>query len=152
MFCESLSTRLSLSRLLILFLSRPRVQLLKRILYKTGKCWWKASEDGSIYAGLEESIDFIKSCIPPSEPIGILGFSQGSCFAAILCSKLPNIKMAILIGGFKPRAQGLDLPMLCIPSLHIYGLSDEWVVPERSKQLMEYFDPQTRTVYEHSGG
>lgn len=36
-----------------------------------------------------------------------------------------------------------------IPSLHVYGLSDEYIVPQKSKDIIEYFAINEK--YEHQG-
>jgi hypothetical protein len=93
---------------------------------------------------------------------GFLGFSQGACFAGLLPAlmDLHSPKFVILVGGFKSRATAhKDLispapmePKISAPSLHIIGTSDEWVVPDRSKELLFCYDEKTRSVLEHPGG
>ncbi len=93
---------------------------------------------------------------------GFLGFSQGACFAGLLPSLLDehSPKFVILVGGFQSRATAhQDLissattgPKISVPSLHIIGTADEWVTPDRSKELLFCYDEKTRSVLEHPGG
>lgn len=93
---------------------------------------------------------------------GLLGFSQGACFAGLLPALLgdQSPKFVILVGGFKSRAAAhQDIlspapmqPKLSVPSLHIIGATDEWVTPDRSKELLFCYDEKTRSLLDHAGG
>lgn len=125
------------------------------------KAWWTYNEEKDIYIGYDESIAFLKSVIQEQGPFhGILGFSQGAAMTALLGSELirdpsipNNLKFLALVSGFKSRTaahEHLFDSKLSIPSLHVYGETDKWVTPERSKQLIECFE--NPTIIAHPGG
>ena len=83
---------------------------------------------------------------------GVLGFSQGACFAAILAAKI-NLKFAIIAGGFAPRSPELAILFnyqVRVPSLHFMGETDELVPCNLNKKLAAAFvSPE---IYLHGGG
>ena len=82
-----------------------------------------------------------------------MGFSQGAGAAAMLCAELQP-RFAILISGFVARdieaGAGLLAGVENVPSLHVFGESDQLVVPDRSRALVECFTDAT--VIAHEGG
>lgn len=91
---------------------------------------------------------------------GILGFSQGAAFVAMLCSlqeqKLEpefNFRFAILVAGFCSACKEHEIfynAPLQIPSLHVFGLEDRVIPDNMSRELLPSFqDPQVLT---HPGG
>ena len=130
-----------------------------------GKCytWWYFNEELMQYTGLEKSLLAFKKTFEEQGPFdGILGFSQGTAMAAVLCALKNqgkpenawlNFKFAILVSGFKPRAKELaeifSVP-LDVPSLHIIGDTDVKVAPEKSVDLMTSFSAPE--IYRHPGG
>ena len=117
---------------------------------ENGKCWWKSSDDREIYHGLDESINIVKSVWNSNEFDGILGFSQGATFTAIL-STILYPKFIIVVSGFLPFPESLkNMSNISIPSLHIMGKTDEWVpVDENFKLSQAFINP---VVYIHDGG
>ncbi|RCI04223.1 hypothetical protein CU098_012117 [Rhizopus stolonifer] len=132
--------------------------------------WWysptyKPVKDG-YFVGYKESVEYIKSVLNEQGPFdGILGFSQGACFAALLTELLetrnpnfnhPPFKLAILVSGFKPIVQEATNSMLTkenklkTPSLHYIGDFDTLVLPKTMLALTEAFE--NPVVFRHSGG
>lgn len=91
---------------------------------------------------------------------GILGFSQGAAFVAMLCAlqeqKLEpefNFRFAIVIAGFRSACKEHDkfyTAPLQIPSLHVFGLEDRVIPDNMSRDLLPYF--QDQQVLIHPGG
>uniref|UniRef100_A0A3B4UW50 Esterase OVCA2 n=1 Tax=Seriola dumerili TaxID=41447 RepID=A0A3B4UW50_SERDU len=111
--------------------------------------------------GIEESVSFVREALKAQGPFdGILGFSQGAAFVAMLCSlqeqKLEpefNFRFAILVAGFPSACkehQKFYNTSLQIPSLHVFGLEDRVIPDNMSRELLPSFqDPQVLT---HPGG
>ncbi len=131
-----------------------------------GRAWWNAETDVSgkgVYVGAMESIDKIKAMIRDKGPVdGVFGFSQGACLAGALCAglerdaKAPNLRFAIMVGGFVPRDAKLrelyprDGAGLRVASLHVSGAKDAMVPPAASKALETRF--AGAKVYLHQRG
>ncbi|XP_071362514.1 esterase OVCA2 [Trachinotus anak] len=111
--------------------------------------------------GLEESVTVVREAVKVQGPFdGILGFSQGAAFVAMLCSlqeqKLEpefDFRFAILVAGFRSACkehQKFYNASLKIPSLHVFGLEDRVIPDNMSRDLLPSFqDPQVLT---HPGG
>ncbi|XP_038151734.1 esterase OVCA2 isoform X2 [Cyprinodon tularosa] len=111
--------------------------------------------------GLEESIATVREAVKTQGPFdGVLGFSQGAAFVAMLCSlqeqKLEpdlNFRFAILVAGFRSACEEhlkFYKAPLQIPSLHVFGLEDKVIPDNMSRELLSCFqDPQ---VLIHPGG
>uniref|UniRef100_A0A3Q2GIP6 Esterase OVCA2 n=1 Tax=Cyprinodon variegatus TaxID=28743 RepID=A0A3Q2GIP6_CYPVA len=111
--------------------------------------------------GLEESIATVREAVKTQGPFdGVLGFSQGAAFVAMLCSlqeqKLEpdlNFRFAILVAGFRSACEEhlkFYKAPLQIPSLHVFGLEDKVIPDNMSRELLSSFqDPQ---VLIHPGG
>jgi len=130
--------------------------------------WWNFSDDDKVYYGLEDSLEMLLKIMREEGPFdGILGFSQGSSMAAVLCAHLelenekgtPDIppvpKFVMLFSGFRPEVDVYDKYFnterkLTIKSLHVFGEEDTWLNPERSKKLTTYFE--NPTILTHKGG
>lgn len=91
---------------------------------------------------------------------GILGFSQGAAFVAMLCSlqeqKLEpafGFRFAIIVAGFRSACtehQKFYNSPIQVPSLHVFGLEDRVIPDKMSRELLPSFqDPQ---VLIHPGG
>lgn len=111
--------------------------------------------------GLDQSVATVREAVKVQGPFdGILGFSQGAAFVAMLCSlqekKLEpdfNFRFAVLVAGFRSACKEhqvyYDAP-LQIPSLHVFGLEDKVIPDSMSRELLPSFqDPQ---VLIHPGG
>lgn len=130
-----------------------------------GRCWWDATDDPNDirYVGLEATIEYIDEIFATKGPFdGVLGFSQGACLAGLLASIQPkghiDFKFCILISGFycrdvnylkhqleeRPEEHTLEHVKIIkekvnMPSFHIWGDSDEMVLPWRSQLLADLF-------------
>jgi pimeloyl-ACP methyl ester carboxylesterase len=97
--------------------------------------WWKASEEGSVYEGWEDSMKMLRRYFKEQGPFdgkaghsnpiaglanvwfsiaGLFGFSQGAGLAALIAAMqqygsdlapLPRVNFVILYGGFRTRAR-----------------------------------------------
>lgn len=111
--------------------------------------------------GLDESVTAVRETVKDQGPFdGILGFSQGAAFVAMLCSLQEqnlepefNFRFAILVAGFRSACTEHDRfykTTLQIPSLHVFGQEDRVIPDHMSKDLLPSFkDPQILT---HPGG
>lgn len=111
--------------------------------------------------GLDESVTVVREAVKVQGPFdGILGFSQGAAFVAILCSlqeqKLEPefcFRFAILVSGFRSLCREQEKfyhAPIQIPSLHVFGLEDRVIPDNMSRELLPSFqDPQILT---HPGG
>ncbi|KAJ7447720.1 serine hydrolase-domain-containing protein [Mycena galericulata] len=114
-----------------------------------------------------ESFDHIRTVLEAQGPFqGILGFSQGAAFAAMILAfmenpdldqnllrnvKHPAFEFAAMVSGFVAPTQEFPLPpRIRTPSLHIMGLNDIMVAPEISTKLADRFE--TAQVEIHQGG
>ncbi|XP_060942170.1 esterase OVCA2 [Limanda limanda] len=111
--------------------------------------------------GLDESVTVVREAVRVQGPFdGILGFSQGAAFVAMLCSlqeqKLePDFKFrfAVLVAGFPSACkehQSFYSAPLQIPSLHVFGLEDRVIPDNMSRELLPSF--QQPQVLTHPGG
>lgn len=107
--------------------------------------WWDASADGRNYHGLEKSVEALKSLVggcsdsalpkvkqASRPPLGLIGFSQGAIFAAVLAAlsqagEFPPIDFAVFLAGAPPRDSSLQdyfgTP-LTLSTLHVWGTGD----------------------------
>ncbi|KAK1883263.1 Esterase OVCA2 [Dissostichus eleginoides] len=104
--------------------------------------------------GLDDSVAAVREAVRVQGPFdGILGFSQGAAFVAMLCSlqeqKLEpdfSFHFAILVAGFPSACkehQQFYNPPLQIPSLHVFGLEDRVIPDCMSRELLPSFqDPR----------
>ncbi|XP_035521778.1 esterase OVCA2 [Morone saxatilis] len=134
------------------------------------KGWWfsdiqarsfNAQQQCEESLGLNESVVVVREAVKVQGPFdGILGFSQGAAFVAMLCSlqeqKLEpefSFRFAILVAGFRSACeehQTFYNTPLQIPSLHVFGLEDRVIPDNMSRELLPSFqDPQVLT---HPGG
>ena len=107
---------------------------------------------------LEESLnDFIKLGQQIGHIDGIIGFSQGGCFADYICKmcaagRLPfSVRFAVFIAAeyFNRPGYEFDGVEPAIQTLHIYGLGDTVILPELSEALTKYYP--NKEVLVHSG-
>eukprot|EP00053_Salpingoeca_punica_P004050 m.46799 g.46799 ORF g.46799 m.46799 type:complete len:151 (+) comp12576_c0_seq1:491-943(+) len=113
----------------------------------------------------DEAVAFITQTFQTLGPFdGVLAFSQGASFLSLLCAlrkgegrpqavEAIDFDFAVVISGF--RALGKDKASVYdtqfqVPSLHIYGSTDNVVPFEVSKRLTESY--ANKTVVEHTGG
>ncbi|RZF43537.1 hypothetical protein LSTR_LSTR013061 [Laodelphax striatellus] len=132
------------------------------------RSWWFTSEDNTYQSkiktdfciGIEESIALVQETVANEGPFdGILGFSQGAAFTAIICALLTKkalnfeLKFVIIVAGFKSLYDDhaeLYHQKINIPSLHVIGESDEVISQERSRELIPIFTDAK--ILLHSGG
>lgn len=129
--------------------------------YPMQRVWWMASEDNSVYRGSDDSIAFLEKVFREQGPFdGVLGFAQGGTLAALLAARLPHpaikFAFAVCISAYASRARAdaayVEPGRIRVPALHVCGLADLLVTPDRSLKLYETFDPAVATLVKHPGG
>ncbi|MCU0686965.1 MAG: DUF924 family protein, partial [Polyangiaceae bacterium] len=129
--------------------------------YPMQRAWWLANEDSAVYEGFDASIAFLENVFRTQGPFdGVLGFSQGGTMAAVLAAMLPHpsiaFRFAICVSSFPSRAKAhaayVRPGSVRVPSLHVLGLNDLLVTPDRSIALLDVFDRSTSTLVKHAGG
>ncbi|KAM4544475.1 esterase OVCA2 [Odontesthes bonariensis] len=111
--------------------------------------------------GLDESVSAVREAVAVQGPFdGILGFSQGAAFVAMLCSLQEqrlepefSFRFAILVAGFRSACkehQRFYSAPLQIPALHVFGLEDRVIPDDMSRELLPSF--QDTQVLTHPGG
>ncbi|KAG8233020.1 hypothetical protein J437_LFUL013689 [Ladona fulva] len=133
-----------------------------------GRGWWFSREDNYFRAldpsdfcyGFEESLKVVEKVFAEEGPFdGILGFSQGAAFAAILCSMQQKgelsfqFQFAVIVAGFKslctPHGK-YYADIIRLPSLHVFGETDGIIGTESSEDLLKAFE--NPVVIKHPGG
>uniref|UniRef100_A0A0K0DU88 FSH1 domain-containing protein n=1 Tax=Strongyloides stercoralis TaxID=6248 RepID=A0A0K0DU88_STRER len=133
--------------------------------------WWfsKVEETFSsrdicdIATGFDQSVKEVIDYIKEKGPFdGLLGFSQGASMVHLLTSmgcqnKIPlNWKFIIMMSSFKSLSSVhrdlVEYEIKNMPSLQIYGESDQVVYCERSEELCKLFKEPEPCVIKHSGG
>ncbi|XP_068238056.1 esterase OVCA2 [Palaemon carinicauda] len=133
-----------------------------------GSGWWfsqpndyfRAQDESDCIKGFEESLAAVDKQFQENGPFdGILGFSQGAAMLGLICGlqqqgKLSySFKFAIFISAFKSRSvphQYLYGEKITIPTLHVFGETDQVIQKPMSEEFLECFhDPQ---VLMHPGG
>ncbi|XP_011186370.1 esterase GA18864 [Zeugodacus cucurbitae] len=132
------------------------------------RSWWANKDDGTFKGtnkggpafGFQESLGLVEEAWEKQGPFqGLLGFSQGACFVGLICGlakkKLTSIRpdFAILSSGFLSGSlahKSAYEEIITIPTLHIYGLSDDIIPKEMSQELARHF--KNTEVLEHPGG
>lgn len=143
--------------------------------------WWFSRSDRSYNAlettdcdlGFQQSLEHINQVFRTQGPFdGVFAFSQGACFAAMLCKlasdqefdsnvrqKYDSIrfKFAVLVAGFKSGQSQHEMffdklvDKRCkMPTMHVIGEVDKVISCEMSTSLLEYFE--NPTVFRHTGG
>ncbi|BFZ00635.1 hypothetical protein BsWGS_03674 [Bradybaena similaris] len=121
--------------------------------------WWFSREDdyfkstdySDISKGFDMSLQMVINLLENENDgafDGIIGFSQGACLVSILCmiQQMENkkwFKFAVLFSGFKSRSSNHDkfyTQKTSIPSLHVYGDSDQIITADRCEELMSFFE------------
>lgn len=123
-----------------------------------GRAWWHSNDDGSRYAGMQDSLEHIATTVEERGPFdGVLGFSQGAVFASLLAAHPTtrhHWRYSVLISGFPARDAAVKdadwYQVVEKPSLHVYGENDKLVPPQFSALLADRFASSQRHV--HAGG
>ncbi|KAF8870469.1 serine hydrolase FSH [Infundibulicybe gibba] len=136
----------------------------------TPRAWWKVNRERTKAFGLEESLMLVRETLRSRKFDGVLGFSQGAAFAAVIAALLerphlyppflidgqaphPPLQFCLAISGFKlvdPIVTPLFVPSYSTPTLHVIGRTDIVVVEERSRLLIDV--SSNKRVEEHEGG
>jgi len=121
---------------------------------------FNAKEESTLDDGHDEALKLIKKTFEEQGPFdGILGFSQGATMAAHVCSLVNKddpifkLKFAVLCAGFKSRStnhHNYYEKQIELPTLHVYGDTDQVIPKEMSLELMEIFTQSS--VLNHAGG
>lgn len=119
--------------------------------------WFQASKDLKEYYNFEECLEYLEDYMVKHGPFdGLLGFSQGAGFSAVLpgmqleglaLTKVPLIKFLIIISGAKFGGSKFGAPKLAsnafsstikLPSIHIIGETD--FLKEQGEGLLDSFE------------
>ncbi|KAL5521376.1 hypothetical protein ACEPAG_9302 [Sanghuangporus baumii] len=132
--------------------------------------WWRTNPERTKYDGVAESVAVLRDVLAKNRFDGVFGFSQGAAMAALIAAILekphlyppflidgqaphPPMTFCIVISGFKPIdpnwKQFFD-PDYQTPTLHVFGLNDVVMTPERTRSLIEV--SANRRVASHTGG
>jgi len=134
------------------------------------RAWWKWDQNKSEARGLPESLEVIRDVLKTRTFDGVMGFSQGASFAALLSALLerpeayppflvdgraphPPFKFCVAVSGFRlggDIADAIYETPFSTPTLHIIGRNDVVVIEERSHQLVNI--SADARVEEHDGG
>lgn len=127
----------------------------------TQRVWWLTTEDPGEYLGFDDSIAYLRTVFREQGPFdGVIGFAQGGTLAAVLAAMQPDpefqFKFAVCISAFPSRARAhaayVQAGSVKVPALHVLGLGDILVTPDRSIKLFEAFDPASAMLVKHPGG
>lgn len=134
------------------------------VTYSDRRSWWRASEDGSVYDGVDATLEYVISYMQENGPFdGVLGFSQGATLVLLLCGlrqkmlrsgqtenrqdhPLLNLRFCIAACGFRPRAHNVqhlfaeDNTPFTLPSLHVLGEADQIIVPAWTEAMASLFE------------
>ncbi|KAK6029793.1 serine hydrolase, partial [Ostertagia ostertagi] len=150
------------------FISAPLVPNVEAEERGDVRSWWFSRENDqfssrdvcSIATGFEKSVSVVGEYVRANGPFdGILGFSQGASMAHLLLAMEKNgeiklgFRFAILFAGFLSLSSVHNCytcQTLDIPSLHIYGSSDQIVIAATSEELKSMFTSSIAIV--HDGG
>ncbi|CAL1573081.1 unnamed protein product [Knipowitschia caucasica] len=132
--------------------------------------WWfsdvaarsfSAQQRCEVSLGLDQSVAAVRDAVKTLGPFdGVLGFSQGAAFVAMLCALQEQnlepefgFRFAVLVAGFRSACSEHERfyeRVLEIPTLHVFGLDDRVIPDHMSKDLLPVFkEPLTLT---HPGG
>ncbi|KXS97287.1 hypothetical protein AC578_4572 [Pseudocercospora eumusae] len=128
------------------------------------RAWWYArdgnfqNKESGDFIGFQESLEYLGNYLKESGPVhAIWGFSQGACFAGMLCALLqPKLSShpyrkhipadvtgtplaGVIFSGFRarfPQYDGLYELGIDVPTLHVIGEQDPLVRSERSEALV----------------
>ncbi|XP_037948773.1 esterase GA18864 [Teleopsis dalmanni] len=132
------------------------------------RSWWANKDDGSFKGtnkngpaiGFQQSLRLVEETWTNQGPFqGLLGFSQGACFVGLICGlakkKLTSIKpeFAVLSSGFLSGSlvhKSAYEELISIPSLHIFGSTDEIIPKQMSEELAKHF--KNPEILVHNGG
>jgi len=130
--------------------------------------WWFSGEDDSFRAvnysdicrGFDESVQLVKDTVEKQGPFdGLLGFSQGGAMASLFCAQLQRegtsspFKFVIIIAGFVSRSTPHNIlyeQPVSLPSLHVYGQTDQVISQDMSEELEKHFTDSSHII--HPGG
>jgi ribosome-binding ATPase len=125
--------------------------------------WWDRKENE--YVGLQETLDLVQATWNSTSGIeGILGFSQGArlCHLLVQCHESSQHPLHLVDLQYVLMFAGFDAPipsnlkninadyLLQTNALHVYGLQDKLISPERSREVMKYYSRAVK--HEHDGG
>ncbi|KAF7366459.1 FSH1 domain-containing protein [Mycena sanguinolenta] len=136
------------------------------------RAWWNWNSSSSEAVGLPESLQVVRDILKTRTFDGVMGFSQGAAFAALLAALLerpeayppflvdgraphPPFKFCVAVSGFKlkdgePIVDVVFKTPFSTPTLHIIGKNDVVVTEERSRTLVNI--STSARVEEHDGG
>ncbi|XP_077560562.1 esterase OVCA2-like isoform X2 [Haemaphysalis longicornis] len=126
--------------------------------------WWFSTEAACPYTqqAFEKSVKTVEEACKLQGPFdGVLGFSQGAAFTAILLAMQSlgkvecGFKFGVLVSGFHCEICTLDDPfvregLITVPTLHILGEADTIIPKARSMEFLHFF--VSPTILCHPGG
>ncbi|EKM81246.1 hypothetical protein AGABI1DRAFT_112919 [Agaricus bisporus var. burnettii JB137-S8] len=134
------------------------------------RAWWQPNPERTKGIGLADSLAVVKDVLQKRKFDGVMGFSQGAAFAAIIAALLekpetyppflvdgkpphPPMQFCIAVSGFKltdPICDPIFTPSFSTRTLHVLGRNDIIVIEERSRKLIDV--SSNKRVEEHDGG
>ena len=163
-------------------MTKPANQLWSEVVMGLGtaghRAWWFARDGdwqskttGGFY-GLEESLAYLGQYLVECGPVhAIWGFSQGACFAGMLCAlfhpkleshplrkhfpqkAITTPQSGVIFSGFRarfPQYDSLYEKGIDVPTLHVLGEQDPLVRSERSEALIRAC--KDSEFLKHAGG
>ncbi|XP_003748281.1 esterase OVCA2-like [Galendromus occidentalis] len=131
--------------------------------------WWfsrsdrsfDAQEQSDVSIGLESALELVSNTVEKEGPFdGILGFSQGASFVALVLQLGNKIwgdfdqirfRFAILFSGFESRnSKHAFGGKIDLPALHVIGKTDKVIPLEQASAFNELFSDVQ--ISEHEGG
>ncbi|TFK49247.1 hypothetical protein OE88DRAFT_402128 [Heliocybe sulcata] len=135
------------------------------------KAWWRTYPDVNETTGIERTITKLRDTLQNDHFEGVLGFSQGSTLAVMLCALLekpdiyphflvdgkaphPPLKFCVAVTGYLPECPFLTSLFSSpskTPTLHIRGRADD-LSPESVQQALVDVSSVNRKYVSHGKG
>ena len=141
--------------------SRPPEQQERGWWFSRPEKGYNALDRTDVCIGFEDSVKALQEVVSLLGPFdGLLGFSQGACFATLVCALQQretnspfHFQFVILFAGFQsllPQHTGLYKEPIKCPSFHSIGETDAVIPTQSSLELAATF--AGAVSYTHSGG
>ena len=141
-----------------LFFAEAPLLLPRRLDDDTSLQTWYYRENNTVdISSLESSLGYLEKVWHHDGPFhGILGFSMGGSMAALMATlpeRFSGIKFVVLVAAAAIQSSIVPIPYQIpdgIKCFSIIGLTDKIVLPERSRQLTNFF--RNAIICEHDQG